>query len=106
LDTAHAFESGIIREYGAPEIKRFIDEWDKAVGLGNIVAIHANDSKTPWNSHNDRHENIGAGHIGLQGFRVLAKEKRLWDKAWLLEVPGFKNEGPDKKNVDILKKCF
>jgi len=106
LDTAHAFESGIIREYKLPEIKRFVDEWDKVVGLKNIVAIHANDSKTPWNSHNDRHENIGQGHIGLQGFKELAKEKRLWDKVWLLEVPGFRNEGPDKKNVDILKSCF
>jgi len=106
LDTAHAFESGIIKEYSAPEIKRFVEEWDKAIGLEKIVAIHANDSKTPWNSHNDRHENIGEGHIGLKGFKELAKEKRLWDKAWLLEVPGFKNEGPDKKNVDILKSCF
>lgn len=106
LDTAHAFESGIIKKYGLPEIKGFLDEWDKAIGLENIVAIHANDSKTAWNSHNDRHENIGAGHIGLAGFKELAKEKRLWDKTWLLEVPGFDNEGPDKKNVDILKKCF
>lgn len=106
FDTAHAFESGIIKEYRAPEIKKFIDELDKEIGLQNIVAIHANDSKTPWNSHNDRHENIGEGHIGLAGFKELAKEKRLWDKAWLLEVPGFKDEGPDKKNVDILKGVF
>jgi len=106
LDTAHAFESGIIKEYRTPDIKKFVDELDKEIGLQNIVAIHANDSKTPWNSHNDRHENIGEGHIGLAGFKELAKEKRLWDKAWLLEVPGFKDEGPDKKNVDILKSCF
>ncbi|TSA46447.1 deoxyribonuclease IV [bacterium] len=106
LDTAHAYESGIIKEYSAPEIKKFVDELNKEVGLPNVVAIHANDSKTPWNSHNDRHENIGEGHIGLAGFKELAKEKRLWDKAWLLEVPGFKDEGPDKKNIDILRSCF
>lgn len=106
IDTAHAFESGVIKEFSSSEIKNFTDEWDKKIGLENIVAIHANDSKTPWNSHNDRHENIGEGHIGLNGFKELAKEKRLWDKAWLLEVPGFKNEGPDKKNVEILKSCF
>lgn len=106
LDTAHAFESGIIKEYRTPEIKKLVDELDKEIGLENVVAVHANDSKTTWNSHNDRHENIGEGHIGLTGFKELAKEKRLWDKAWLLEVPGFKDEGPDKKNVDILKSCF
>lgn len=105
LDTAHAFESGIVR-YGAADIGIFTDKIDKEIGLENIVAIHANDSKTLWNSHNDRHENIGEGHIGLPGFKALAKEKRLWDKAWLLEVPGFADEGPDKKNVEILKKCF
>lgn len=105
LDTAHAFESGIIR-YDAADIGVFTDKIDREVGLENIVAIHANDSKTLWNSHNDRHENIGEGHIGFPGFKALAKEKRLWDKAWLLEVPGFYDEGPDKKNVEILKKCF
>ncbi|MGC9610928.1 MAG: deoxyribonuclease IV [Minisyncoccia bacterium] len=106
MDTAHAFESGVIKEFSAAEIKKFVDELDGKIGIQNIVAIHANDSKTPWNSHNDRHENIGEGFIGLSGFKALAREKRLWDKAWLLEVPGFKNEGPDKKNVDILKDCF
>ncbi len=106
FDTAHAYESGIVKEYSASEVKKFVDEWDNEIGIQNIVAIHANDSKTPWNSHNDRHENIGEGYIGLAGFKALAKEERLWDKAWLLEVPGFRNEGPDKKNVDILKSCF
>lgn len=106
LDTAHAFESGLIKEFSAAEIKRLVDEWNKKIGLTNVVAIHANDSKTPWNSHNDRHENIGKGYIGLPGFKELAKEKRLWDKAWFLEVPGFDDNGPDKKNVDILKSCF
>jgi deoxyribonuclease-4 len=105
LDTAHAFESGIVK-YDAAEFGAFIDKVDKEIGLENVVAIHANDSKTLWNSHNDRHENIGEGHIGLSGFKVIAEEKRLWDKVWLLEVPGFDNEGPDKKNVDILKSCF
>ena len=105
LDTAHAYESGIIK-YDTADIEIFVDKMDKEIGLNNIVAIHANDSKTLWNSHNDRHENIGEGYVGLPGFKALAKEKRLWDKTWLLEVPGFENEGPDKKNVEILKKCF
>ena len=106
IDTAHSFEAGLIEEYTSPNIKRFLDEWDREVGLENVVALHVNDSKTVFNSHHDRHENIGEGYIGLQGFKNLAKEKRLNHTAWLLEVPGFDNEGPDKKNVDILKACF
>ncbi|MBI3588861.1 MAG: deoxyribonuclease IV [Candidatus Liptonbacteria bacterium] len=106
FDTAHAFEAGVIEYDSTEKIKKVFDEWDKAVGLENIVAIHANDSKTAFGSHNDRHENLGVGHIGLKGFQNLAQEKRLWNKVWLLEVPGFDNLGPDKKNVDILRSCF
>ena len=106
FDTAHAFEAGIIETYSPAEIKNHFDAWDKAIGIKNLVALHVNDSKSPFNSHYDRHENLGKGFIGLKSFKNLAKEKRLHDKAWLLEVPGFDDEGPDKKNVDILKSCF
>jgi deoxyribonuclease-4 len=106
LDTAHIFEAGEIESYTPANIKKLLDRIDGSIGLENLVALHANDSKTLFNSHHDRHENIGEGHIGLVGFKNLAKEKRIAHTAWLLEVPGFDGEGPDKKNVDILKKLF
>lgn len=106
IDTAHSFEAGLIEKYTPENIKEFGDRWNKMVGLENVVALHANDSKTKFLSNHDRHENLGEGHIGLEGFKNLAKEKRLWDKVWLLEVPGFDGHGPDKENVDILKSLF
>ena len=106
LDTAHIFESGGIEEYTPKNIKKLFDELDKEIGLENLVALHINDSKTKFNSHHDRHENLGEGFIGLEGFKNLAKENRLWNKDWLLEVPGFDDNGPDKKNMDILKSLF
>ncbi len=106
FDTAHAFEAGIISEYTEKKIKKLFDEWDKKVGIDEIVALHVNDSKTAYESHHDRHENIGEGKIGMDGFRALAKEKRLWDKAWILEVPGFDGNGPDRKNINIVKSLF
>jgi len=106
LDTAHIFEAGGIDEYSPSKIKALCDDFDREVGLDKLVTLHINDSKTPYNSHHDRHENIGDGHIGLDGFTHLAKEKRLWDKDWLLEVPGFDNQGPDAKNIQILKGLF
>ncbi|MBI4239705.1 deoxyribonuclease IV [Candidatus Uhrbacteria bacterium] len=106
IDTAHAFEAGIIEHYSPEEIKDFFDEWDTKIGIEHLAAFHVNDSKTAFNSHHDRHENIGQGFIGLKGFENLAREKRLYHAPWLLEVPGFDNFGPDKKNVDILKKLF
>lgn len=106
FDTAHAFEAGIISEYTEKNIKKLFDEWDKKVGIDEIIALHVNDSKTAYESHHDRHENIGEGKIGMDGFRALAKEKRLWDKAWILEVPGFDGNGPDRKNINIVKSLF
>lgn len=106
FDTAHAFEAGVVEAYRADTIAALCDEWDRAVGLERIVALHINDSKSAFNSHYDRHENIGEGHLGIESFRALAREPRLRDKAWLLEVPGFSGAGPDAKNIAILKSCF
>ncbi len=106
IDTAHAFEAGLIQEFTSAHIKKMFDECDDAFGSEHIVALHVNDSKSAFNSHHDRHENIGEGYIGLDGFKNLAKEKRIAKTSWLLEVPGFDSRGPDKKNVDLLKSCF
>jgi len=104
FDTAHAYEAGMISDYTPENIKKLFNEWDREIGMGNIVVFHINDSKTPFNSNNDKHENIGDGHIGIKGFMNLAKESRLRDKSWILEVPGFQGNGPDKKNIDIFVK--
>ncbi len=106
FDTAHAFEAGIIENYTPENIKKLLNEWDTEVGLENIVSLHINDSNTAFGSHHDKHENLGKGFIGLDSFKNLAKEKRLYDKAWLLEVPGLDRLGPDEWNIDVLKSCF
>ncbi|MEI6479491.1 MAG: deoxyribonuclease IV [bacterium] len=105
-DTAHGFEAGLVESYTKESVKKLFDEFDKKLGIENIVAIHANDSKTISNSNHDKHENIGEGHIGINGFEALASDSRLHDKAWILEVPGFDGEGSDKKNIEILSSCF
>ena len=105
LDTAHAYEAGEI-SYTPKGIGDFLRRWEAHIGLRNLIVVHANDSKTAFASGVDRHENIGQGYIGLKGFRNLAKEKNLWKMDWILEVPGFTNNGPDKKNLDTLRNCF
>lgn len=103
LDTAHSFESGEIMEYTKGNVKTFLDVYDEYVGLDAIACFHINDSKTLAGSFHDRHENIGEGHIGLEGFKNLAADKRMKNLPWIMEVPGFDDEGPDKRNVEILK---
>lgn len=105
-DTAHGFEAGIVNEYSAESVKYLVKKIDEEIDIENLVVLHANDSKTTAGSNHDKHANIGEGYIGLDGFKNLAKEKLLRDISWLLEVPGFDDAGPDKKNIEILKGCF
>ena len=102
-DTAHGLEAGLVDKYTPEKVKKLFNEWDKAVGIENIAVIHVNDSKTLAGSHHDRHENIGEGEIGVEGFCALVAEKRLKDLPWILEVPGFRGEGSDKENIEILR---
>ncbi len=106
IDTAHAFEAGAIERYTQATVKIFVSALDRTIGLEHILAIHANDSKTPASSHRDQHENIGDGHIGRAGFRALAAERRLHHCDWILEVPGIQEEGPDAENIKRLRSCF
>ncbi len=106
FDTAHGLEAGLMFQYDDDSVRDFIKRWDKTVGWKNTPVIHANDSKTASDSHRDQHENIGNGHIGISGFENMAKFKELIDKTWIMEVPGFDGNGPDKENADILKKCM
>ncbi|MEE9198545.1 MAG: deoxyribonuclease IV [Dehalococcoidia bacterium] len=102
LDTAHTLAAGydIASEEG---IEKAMSQFDREVGLENLVAVHANDSKIPLGGGVDRHENIGEGHIGKEGFRVIMGHPAFRDVPFILEVPGFEKTGPDKRNVDILR---
>ncbi len=103
FDTAHAFESGLIEGYTLETVDALALQIKKTITFRRLLALHVNDSKTAFNSHHDRHENIGRGYIGLEGFRALINHPDFQKPPWLLEVPGFKNEGPDRKNIKILK---
>jgi len=101
LDTQHAFASGI--DVKSQEgLNKTLQEFDREVGLKNLIAIHANDSKTEFNSKRDRHENIGEGFIGLEGFRNIINHPILKDIPFILEVPG-EGSGPDTNNILRLK---
>lgn len=102
LDTQHMFASGYdVRSRDGLEAT--IEEFEREVGLERLVAVHANDSKCPLAGGVDRHENIGAGHIGREGFENIMSHRAFADVPFLLEVPGIENKGPDKANIDVLK---
>ena len=103
MDTAHTFASGYDLREGEG-IQRAVDEIAKFIGLDRLKVIHANDSKVDLNSAVDRHENIGKGRLGADAFVKMLSHAELKDRAWVLEVPGYDDKGPDKPNLDELKR--
>src|SRR3989344_164469 len=102
LDTQHVFAAGY--DIKSPiGLKYVLEEFDKEIGLQNLVAIHANDSKVEYKSGRDRHANIGEGFIGKDGFEGLVNNPKLQNVPFILEVPGFADTRPDAENVNILK---
>ena len=102
LDTQHTFAAGYDIT-NTTTINNVITEFDSTIGLSNLVAIHANDSKKPLGAGVDRHENIGDGFIGIKGFEVIMNQPAFNDVPFILEVPGLDGKGPDKANIDRLK---
>jgi deoxyribonuclease-4 len=70
--------------------------------LEHIKVIHSNDAKAVCGSHLDRHANIGAGYIGLEGFRRILNHPELRDKAFILETPD-DEPGGHRQDVATLK---
>ncbi len=102
LDTCHVFAAGY-PICSRDELDRTIEEFDRAVGLGRLTALHLNDSRDPFGSHRDRHANVGEGEIGLEGFGTVVNHPALRDIPGFLEVPGFEDKGPDAENLRRLR---
>ncbi len=102
IDTAHIFAAGYdIRE---PEsYEKVISEFDSIIGLNLLKCFHINDSKKELGSRVDRHEHIGKGYIGLNGFRNLMNDERLKHIPKILETPKGKEQKEDIMNIDVLK---
>lgn len=100
LDTAHVYSSGYDIKNDTSDVFR---QFDKIIGLRYLKTIHANDSKSSLGSHIDRHENIGEGTLGTKTFQNILQNPSLQNIPIILEVPGFSNQGPDLKNIDLLK---
>ncbi|GAA2457873.1 deoxyribonuclease IV [Streptomyces glaucus] len=101
LDTCHVFAAGHdLSEPGG--MHRTLDLLVDTVGAGRLKLIHANDSKDVAGAHKDRHENIGAGHIGEDPFRALTTHPATEGVPLIIETPGGK-EG-HAADVEKLKK--
>ena len=102
LDTCHIFAAGYAitsAEDYAATMRRF----DDIVGIDRLRVIHVNDSKMPFDSHRDRHENIGKGLIGLQAFHNLVNDSRLSLVPMVLETPKGEDLAEDVEGLRTLR---
>lgn len=103
LDTCHIFAAGYdIRT--AEGYKQVMDDFDRVIGMDKLKAIHLNDSKMPFASNKDRHEQIGEGEIGIEGFRALVNDSRLSGLPGILETEKDPDGDNDRKNLELLRK--
>ena len=101
LDTCHIFAAGYdIRSIET--VEKTLKEFDHHIGLDKIKVIHANDSKTEINSGKDRHEHIGLGNIGIQGFESLLNHNIFKNTPVIIETPNDEIRD-DRENLDILR---
>ena len=98
FDTAHALASGI--EFRTPV--GYAETWarfDALLGLDKLRCFHLNDSKCDLGGGCDRHEHIGKGYVGLEGFRLLVNDPRFADVPMLLETPKGDDLQEDVENL-------
>jgi len=98
LDTCHLFAAGY--DFRKPEdYAVMVGKLDSVIGLSNIKCIHLNDSKRDLGSRVDRHEHIGKGKIGKQGFVHFVNDKRFAHVPMIIETP----KGKDGRGTDLDK---
>ncbi len=102
FDTCHAFAAGYDISSVTGYEKTFAD-FDKNIGLERLKFFHLNDSKKGLGSKIDRHDHIGKGEIGLEGFRLLMNDPRFAEHPMVLETPKEKDLKEDIENLELLR---
>jgi deoxyribonuclease-4 len=100
LDTAHLFAAGY--DFRGRKYAEFRKDISRTVGLKSVKVWHLNDSKKPLGSRVDRHDHIGRGMIGLDGFRPIVRDEAWGKIPKILETPKDKDEtGRDWDAVNL-----
>jgi len=86
FDTCHAFAAGyeLRTKTGLAET---LAQFEEHIGIRNLKIIHLNDTKGERGSGLDRHEHIGMGLIGENGFRNILHHPVLSALPLICETP-------------------
>lgn len=100
LDTCHTFADGYDLRTKAT-VDATVKLFDKIVGLPRLKFFHLNDSKGAFGDHKDRHEHIGQGQIGREGFQAIMTHPKLKGVNGVIETPW---DDSYAKDLQLLKK--
>lgn len=102
LDTCHIFAAGYdIRDQDS--YFKTMAEFDRIVGMREIRLFHLNDSCKGVSSRVDRHQHIGKGEVGIEGFRLIMNDRRFSDIPKVLETPKGEDMEEDVINLKTLR---
>jgi len=105
IDTAHIYAAGYdIKDESTYD--KVITDFDSIIGLDKLKCFHMNDSKKDLGSRVDRHEHIGKGFIGLEGFKNIMNDQRLAHIPKVLETPKGKEQLEDLENLKVLRRLI
>ena len=86
FDTCHAFAAGYDLRTNE-DLTDTLQQFDELIGLSHLRIVHLNDSKGERGSGLDRHEHIGMGAIGEEGFRRILHHTAFRDLPLICETP-------------------
>ena len=86
IDTCHIFAAGYDIST-ASGFERVMEDFDRIIGIKYLSAMHLNDAKKECGSRVDRHECLGKGFIGLEGFKYIMQSKYFENMPLVLETP-------------------
>lgn len=104
LDTAHLFAAGY--DFRGRKYAKFRKQIESTIGIGRVKVLHLNDSKKALGSRVDRHDHIGRGLIGVEGFKPFVRDKPFAKIPKILETPKGKDEAGrdwDAVNLEVLR---
>ena len=101
-DTCHTLAAGY--DFRTAEgYAEVFGQFDAIIGLERLTVFHFNDSRKEAGSRRDRHEHIGEGFVGLEGFRRILNDPRFKEIPMLLETPKSDDMHEDTENLARLR---
>lgn len=102
FDTCHAFAAGYDLSSSAG-YEDVMAEFDRLIGVEKLFLFHLNDSKKPLGSRVDRHDHVGRGLLGREGFAALMRDQRFASVPKIIETPPGDGHCDDLANLTLLR---